>query len=162
MNQKVAAGKIAQAEADSTVDDAILDLIPKFDMVVGSVTDDAVLASLKSIDEDSKSWTKEDPDLAAMQKWIHDNSSGLEFTPMYQSTTKVNGVGGFNMMDARDRIFAYDYNGSGKQDHLVCFRHGSGYISILERSEESFKAVYSQPYPGEGIGGCDLRVGFLL
>jgi uncharacterized protein YjbI with pentapeptide repeats len=67
------------------------------------------------------------------------------------------GIGGFTMTDAADRIIAYDYAGTGKLDHLVCYRPGAGTVSIVRKvsdqnTSDAFRAAYSQ----SGIGGYDL------
>ncbi len=86
------------------------------------------------------------------------NSSGA-YVPVFSS---VNGIGGYDLAWTEDRILAFDYDGSGKQDHLVIYRPGRGLIYILgKNSDGSFSPVYASPYTGNsipwrGIGGYDL------
>jgi hypothetical protein len=41
-------------------------------------------------------------------------------------------VGDCDLLDPNDRIIAFDYSQTGKQDHLVVYRPGHGFISILK------------------------------
>jgi hypothetical protein len=63
-------------------------------------------------------------------------------------------IGGYDLRVAADQAFAFDYDGSGKLDHLVLYRPGSGTIYILKNSAGQFSAVYTS---ASGIGGYDLR-----
>ncbi len=81
--------------------------------------------------------------------WILSNNSG-SYTPVFQSGS---GIGGFDLMSPADRIFAFDYNGSGFKDHLVCYRPGTGIIFVLANNGGTFTPVYAS---GDGIGGYDL------
>ena len=82
--------------------------------------------------------------------WILKNEAGT-FTPVYQG---LNGIGGYDLKSAADRVFAFDYDGSGKLDHLVLYRPGSGTIAILKNSAGTFTPVYQG---NSGIGGYDLK-----
>ena len=68
------------------------------------------------------------------------------------------GIGGDDLASPADRVVAYDYDGSGKLDHLVCYRPGTGAIFIVKKNADgTFAAVYSQGDPGgAGIGGYNL------
>jgi len=81
------------------------------------------------------------------------NSFG-QFSPVYTSAT---GIGGYDLRSSADRAFAFDYDGSGKLDHLVFYRPGSGACFIMKNSAGQFSAVYAQGDQGSGIGGYDLR-----
>jgi hypothetical protein len=83
--------------------------------------------------------------------WILKNSAGT-FTPVYQG----GGIGGYNLASTADLGFPFDYDGSGKLDHLVLYRPGTGTISILKNSAGTFTPVYNQGDPGNGIGGYGL------
>ena len=87
--------------------------------------------------------------------WILKNVSGT-FTPVYKQGEPGNGIGGYDLADPIDRIFAFDYDNSGKADHLVAYRAGTGTIWILKNVSGTFIPVYNQGYPGKGIGGYDL------
>ncbi|KAJ5414997.1 M10A family peptidase [Penicillium cosmopolitanum] len=76
------------------------------------------------------------------------------FTPVYNSTE--GGIGGYDLRAFADRAFAFDYDHSGKLDHLVLYRPGTGTIWILKNQNGVFQPVYHQGSPGSGIGGCDL------
>ena len=85
--------------------------------------------------------------------YILKNSFG-QFSPVYQSGT---GIGGYDLRSTNDRALAFDYDGSGKLDHLVFYRPGSGACCILKNSGGQFSGVYWQGDQGSGIGGYDLR-----
>jgi endonuclease/exonuclease/phosphatase family metal-dependent hydrolase len=84
--------------------------------------------------------------------WILKNSGGT-FSAVY---AKDSGIGGYDLAEPADRVFAFDYNGSGKQDHLALYRPGFGTIWILKNTGGSFAPVYAEGSPGRGIGGYDL------
>ena len=63
------------------------------------------------------------------------------------------GIGGYDLRFPGDQAFAFDYDHSGKLDHMVLYRPGAGNISIVENSGGSFARVYE----GSGIGGYDLK-----
>lgn len=53
---------------------------------------------------------------AAKVVWIIKHTSSNTFIPVFQST---NGIGGFNLDQPQERIFTFDYDHSGKEDHQV-------------------------------------------
>src|SRR5215470_13503227 len=94
-------------------------------------------------------------------KKVSDNDSPDAFSPVYHQGDPGQGIAGYNLADLRDRVFAFDYDGTGKLDHLACYRPGTGTIWILKKvsdndSPDAFAAVYRQDDPGSGIGGFDL------
>jgi hypothetical protein len=99
--------------------------------------------------------------------WIVQKNVDGTFASVYQSsfdfaTGYGNGIGGYDLRSASDRMFAFDYNGSGKQDHLVLYRPGTGIVWILANNGGTFTPVYQSTFNastgfGEGIGGYDLR-----
>jgi hypothetical protein len=88
--------------------------------------------------------------------WILRNTAG-RFGPVYSQGDPGDGIGGYDLNSVVDRVFAFDYNGSGKLDHLVLYRPGCGAIWILRNTTGKFEPVYAQGDPGEGIGGHCLR-----
>ena len=82
--------------------------------------------------------------------WILKNDAGV-FTPVYQGST---GIGGYDLQSAADRVFAFDYDGTGKLDHLALYRPSAGTIWILKNSAGTFTPVYQG---STGIGGYDLK-----
>ncbi|OCK84464.1 hypothetical protein K432DRAFT_345148 [Lepidopterella palustris CBS 459.81] len=88
--------------------------------------------------------------------WILSNNNG-NFTPKYHQGDPGSGIGGYDLRSPADRIIAFDYDSSGKQDHLVLYRPGDGAIFILKNTSGSFSAVYAQGGGGAGIAGYDLR-----
>ncbi|MBI3447190.1 MAG: hypothetical protein HY055_17935, partial [Magnetospirillum sp.] len=44
-----------------------------------------------------------------------------------------NGIGGYDLKSPADRIFAFDYDHSGKTDCLSLYRPGTGTIWILKK-----------------------------
>jgi hypothetical protein len=97
-------------------------------------------------------------------KKVSDNDSPDAFAAVYHQGDPGSGIGGFDLGDWRDQVFAFDYGATGKLDHLVCYRPGTGMIRILKKvsdsdSPDAFAAVYHQDNPGRGIGGFDLSNG---
>jgi uncharacterized protein YjbI with pentapeptide repeats len=89
----------------------------------------------------------------------------VPFTPVFDSS---GGIGSYNQATApdqvilaspADQVIAYDYNGTGDLDHLLCYRPGTGMISILAKEPGTapgtmaFKSVFDS---ASGIGGWDL------
>ncbi|KAK5704892.1 hypothetical protein LTR97_002003 [Elasticomyces elasticus] len=89
--------------------------------------------------------------------FIIKRSGAGEFASVYAQGDGGSGIGGFYLRSAADRLFAFDYNQSGKQDHLCLYRPGTGTMWILRNMGGSFHAVYAQGDPGSGIGGFDLK-----
>ncbi|TFK50254.1 hypothetical protein OE88DRAFT_342216 [Heliocybe sulcata] len=84
--------------------------------------------------------------------WILKNCAG-QFMPVFAQMVPGTGIGGCNLASVADRIFAYDYDSTGKLDHLVIYRPGTGMVWILKNDCGSFTAVYAQ---NNGIGGYNL------
>src|SRR5262249_1213 len=86
--------------------------------------------------------------------FIIENNQG-SFSPVFTSAADI---GGYNLLSSSDRASAFDYTSTGKLDHLVLYRPGTGAIFILKKnSQGNFSAVYQQGDPGDGIGGYDLK-----
>ncbi|ULA58113.1 MAG: hypothetical protein LZF60_20163 [Nitrospira sp.] len=76
------------------------------------------------------------------------------FTPVYHSQS---GIGGFDLSDLNDHMFAFDYDGIGTANHLVLYRPGTGAIFIIKKDGTgNYYPVYQQNPGGSGIGGYDL------
>ena len=91
--------------------------------------------------------------------WILKNQGG-QFSPVYNQGDPGNGIGGYDLKSLSDRVFAFDYDGSGKLDHLAklaLYRPGTGTIWILKNIGGQFSPAYQQGDPGLGIGGYDLK-----
>jgi Zn-dependent metalloprotease len=56
----------------------------------------------------------------------------LQFSPVYAQGDPGSGIGGYDLRSPADRVFAFDYDGSGKLDHLALYRPGTGTIWILK------------------------------
>jgi thermitase len=81
-----------------------------------------------------------------------------QFTPVYAQGDPGNGIGGYDLKSPADQVFPFDYDRSGKQDHLVLYRPGTGTIWMLKNSGGQFTALpVSTGDPGHGIGGYDLK-----
>ena len=71
------------------------------------------------------------------------------------------GIEGFDLKDPADDMFAFDYDHSGRLNHLAVYRPGQGTFTILSsvvddvNSDKIFKKIYDRP--GQGIGGYDFR-----
>jgi hypothetical protein len=76
-------------------------------------------------------------------------NTGGNFTPVYAG----GGIGGYDLKSPNDRAFAFDYDHSGKLDHLLLYRPGSGLVSVLKNSGGIFTSVSE----GVGVGGYDLK-----
>ena len=74
--------------------------------------------------------------------WILRNQNG-QFTAVYAASAPGNGIGGYDLASPGDRIVPFDFEGTGKLDHLVLYRPGSGTIWILEHSGSAFSPVYT-------------------
>ncbi len=85
--------------------------------------------------------------------FIIQNIGGV-FSPVYTSGTgSASGIGGYDLASVNDRIMAFDYNGSGLNDHLLAYRPGSGIAFVLANTAGAFSPVYAS---GAGIGGWPL------
>ncbi|KAK0625837.1 hypothetical protein B0T14DRAFT_88087 [Immersiella caudata] len=82
--------------------------------------------------------------------YIVRTSAGNKFTTVFQSHA---GLGGYGLHSPSDRIFAFDYNHSGKQDHLAIYCPGTGIILIFRNDAGTFSPVYTSH---TGIGTFDL------
>jgi hypothetical protein len=74
--------------------------------------------------------------------WILRNAAGT-FTPVYQQGAPGNGIGGYTLSSVSDRALGFDYDGSGKADHLFLFQPGSG--SFIKNSAGAFTTIGSLP-----------------
>jgi hypothetical protein len=75
------------------------------------------------------------------------------FVPVF---TSFAGIAGYDLAVASDRIVAFDYDHSGKQDHLLIYRPGTRTVAIVRHNpDNSFGLVY---FSTNGIGGYDLAV----
>jgi hypothetical protein len=80
--------------------------------------------------------------------WVLRNNGGT----FSQANAGESIVKNYDLADDRDRAFAFDYNSSGKLDHLVLYRPGRTDCRIFKNNGGTFTPVYS----GSGIGGYDL------
>jgi len=71
------------------------------------------------------------------------------------SPVPLEAVAGFGSspVDSTEQALAFDYDHSGKLDHLVIYRPGRGEAAILKNEGGAFSRVYE----GQGLGGFDLR-----
>ncbi|KAK5045581.1 hypothetical protein LTR84_009199 [Exophiala bonariae] len=89
--------------------------------------------------------------------WILRNNFNGTFTAVYAQGDPGNGIGGYDLKSPADRAFAFDFDHSGRLDHIALYRPGTGTFWILKNENGNFRAVYAQGDPGRGIGGYDLR-----
>ncbi|MGN7824386.1 M57 family metalloprotease [Chitinophaga sp. 22536] len=82
--------------------------------------------------------------------YILKNDNG-NFSQVYASHQ---GIAGYNLMSVKDQIIAFDYNHSGKADHLALYRPGDGVLYILKNDNGNFSQVWASH---SGIAGYDLR-----
>jgi hypothetical protein len=64
------------------------------------------------------------------------------------------GIGGFDLLNERDQIIAFDYNSLGKLDHLLVYRPGKGIVYILTNDRGTFRPVFNGGRAG--IGSYDV------
>jgi hypothetical protein len=91
-------------------------------------------------------------EIAIFKKHIY----GGPFAMVWSNT----GIVRYDLRSTADRAFAFDYDGSGKLDHLVLYRPGTGSFCIVKKNSgisAPFSSVYHEIDPGHGIGGCDLK-----
>jgi hypothetical protein len=85
---------------------------------------------------------------------IYKKNKDGNFESVYESTT---GICRYDLASPADRAFAFDYDGSGKLDHLVLYRPGGRALDIFKKQNDgSFKEVY---YTRNGVGRFDLASG---
>lgn len=83
--------------------------------------------------------------------WVIKNYGGGTFGATYNSST---GIGGYDLASPDDQVFAFDYLGDGRRNHLVLYRPGSGVLHVLRSDGNgAFTTVFTS---GSGIGGYDL------
>ena len=76
------------------------------------------------------------------------------FAPAYSQADPA-GIGTDDLRSLADRAFAFDFNSSGRLDHLVLYRPGTGAIFIVKNNGGTFTPIFAQGDPGGGIGGFD-------
>src|SRR5439155_1617316 len=78
------------------------------------------------------------------------------FAPVFETSASGAGIGGYDLSDPRDLAFAFDFDGTGKLDHLVLYRPGAEIGSVVKTSAGTFAPVFETSASGAGIGGYDL------
>jgi DNA-binding winged helix-turn-helix (wHTH) protein len=78
---------------------------------------------------------------------IFRNTNGV-----FEQVYRGQGLGGYDLKSANDRMLAIDYDGNGRLDHLLLYRPGAGVATILRNSQGVFTPVFQ----GKGLGGYDL------
>jgi uncharacterized protein YjbI with pentapeptide repeats len=76
-----------------------------------------------------------------------DQNNNVTFTPVYRRFG-IGGGGGCDLDDLRDLIIAYDYAGTGRLDHLVCYRPGA--------SKGNCWVIQSRPARPATLEQCNL------
>ena len=64
------------------------------------------------------------------------------------------GLAGYDLKDYGDKVFAYDWRGSGRQDRLICTRFAQSPFWCMDRSERGFRVIYNEV---QGPGGFNLN-----
>lgn len=85
------------------------------------------------------------------------NTNGLVFTALYSTGGAGAGIGGFDLASTLDRAFAFDYDHSGKLDHIALYRAGAGVFFVLGRSTNNSSAFVTVFASFGGLGGYDLE-----
>src|SRR5205814_448800 len=89
--------------------------------------------------------------------WILKHING-EFSSVHGISGQ--GIGRYDLQSAADRAHAFDFDRSGKLDHIALYRPGTGTFWILKHESGGFSSVYAQGNPGSGIGGYDMKSPF--
>ena len=85
-------------------------------------------------------------------KKVSDTDSPDAFAAVYHQDNPGRGIGGFDLSNGGDRLFAFDYGGTGKLDHLVCYRPGTGTIWILKKvSDNDSPDAFLPVYPSNAV-----------
>jgi hypothetical protein len=93
--------------------------------------------------------------------WIMQNNgikTNLQFTATIHSSSGIGtGSSNYTLNDNRDKVFAYDLNGTGKLDHIVAYRPGTGAFWIFEILNPGTSATFQYVLKSSnGVGGYDL------
>lgn len=91
--------------------------------------------------------------------YIIENDNGAFKPTSIQQGYGGSGISMFDLSNPLDRIIPYDYADSGSQDHLLCYRPGTGLVYILQNTNGAFSPVYPPNGSGtlpDGIGGYML------
>lgn len=78
---------------------------------------------------------------------------GAAPTAVYKQGDPGSGIGGYDLKSPADRGLAFDYDSSGKLDHLVFYRPGKGAIFIVKRTGTSFRPCTSRATPARASAG---------
>lgn len=78
------------------------------------------------------------------QFWMIKNSNG-NFSAVFQSAL---GIPGYDLLNPGDRAIAFDYDHSGKQDHLCLYRPGASIFVIYKYNAPKFDIIFG----GYGTG----------
>jgi hypothetical protein len=84
--------------------------------------------------------------------------SAQSYGPVFFTATQ--GIGGYDLRSPAYRAFAFDYDSSGKTNHLVLTRPDVGTFWILRNDNGRFFPVYQQS-DGQGIDEYDLLEGII-
>lgn len=90
--------------------------------------------------------------------WVERNAPALssQFGWEYRSTTA--GIGGYNLASAADKVIAYDYEHSGRADHLLLYRPGGKALQIVRRNADGTHTRVFQSTTGLGDWVLDNAV----
>ncbi|MFC8798998.1 trypsin-like serine protease [Promicromonospora sp. NPDC057138] len=82
--------------------------------------------------------------------WVERNAPALsaQFGWEYRSTTA--GIGGYDLSSAADKVVAFDYEHSGRADHLLMYRPGSKVLQVVRRNVDGTYARVFQSTTGLG------------
>ncbi|WP_053202456.1 trypsin-like serine protease [Jiangella muralis] len=78
------------------------------------------------------------------------------FSPSYVAADgdgdgRLDGIGGYDLGDSNDQMIAVDYEGTGRQDHLLIYRPGAKkYWVVKRRADGSFESVFRNRDVGIG------------
>jgi len=88
-----------------------------------------------------------------MQKYLLPFVLMCTFLPVASGQVLTNqGIGGYDLSSPNDQMFAFDWDSSGKSDHIVLYRPASGIFWVLQNSGGTFTPVWTDTSNG-GVGG---------
>jgi hypothetical protein len=77
--------------------------------------------------------------------WIVANENG-SFRNVFSEGSPGSGVAGYGLNDPADRAIAFDYNSTGRLDHIVLYNPNIGRLSVVRKNgaTNTFESVYTQ------------------
>lgn len=84
--------------------------------------------------------------------WVLKNTNGT-FSAVYGEGDPGNGLGNYNLKSPGDVAMAFDWNRSGKNDHVALYRPGTVMFWVVKRAQGAFQSVFAE----QAVGEFDLK-----